>query len=115
MADTRTGSRLVLEIETGEMVGSSVSSLALFNTMSHPCVSVEYGVVINDQDAERSWIRQPLWNDFGKQLAQEVVSDSQVLLGRDDHYLLLAGATITETIAKANVDHGRIEKTTSVP
>ena len=78
-------------------------------------MSVEYGVVINDQDAEMPWARHPLGSDFGKQLAQEVVSDRKVLLRRDDQYLLLGGDTITETIAKANVDHGRIEKTTSVP
>jgi hypothetical protein len=71
---------------------------------------VEYAVVILDEDGERSWIRQPVWSDFGKKITQEVVSDSQVLFAGDDDYFFPILAREAEIMAKAKAAHSWREK-----
>ena len=65
--------------------------------------SVDY--VISDEDGEGSWMRQPLWSEFGKKLAYEVVSDGKVLLASDDDYLFPVLAREAEIVAKAKAPH----------
>ena len=66
---------------------------------------MNYAFVISDEDGERSWIRQPLWSEFGKKLAQEVVSDSKVLFAGDDDYLFPVLARGAEILAKPKATH----------
>ncbi|MEK6287708.1 MAG: hypothetical protein AABO57_18475 [Acidobacteriota bacterium] len=82
---------------------------------SSPSESVEYAFVISDEDGKRSWIRQPFWSEFGKELSQEVVSDSQVLFAGDDDYLFLVLASVVETMAKAKAVHGPGRRANCVP
>jgi hypothetical protein len=70
--------------------------------------SVDY--VISDEDGKRSWIGHPVWSDFWKKLAQEVVNDSKVLLASDDDYLFPVIARDAGIVAKAKAAHGRRER-----
>lgn len=79
------------------------------------CESVEYAFVISDEDGERSWIRQPIWSEFWKKLAQEVVSDGKVLLAVDDDYFFPVLAREAEIVAKAKTAHGPGERASCVP
>ena len=60
-------SRLMLELETLAISGLSFSICDLFNTTSSPSGSVDY--VISDEDGKGSWIRQPVWSEFGEKRA----------------------------------------------
>lgn len=66
--------------------------------------------VISDEDSERSWFRQPVWSEFGKKLAQEVVGNSEVLLAGDDDYLFPVLAREAEIVIKAKAPHGPGER-----
>ena len=74
-----------------------------------------YAFVICDEDGKGSWIRQPVWSEFGKELAYEVVSDSKVLLAGNDGYLILVLARVVEIMAKAKAAHEPGERATGVP
>jgi hypothetical protein len=75
--------------------------------------SVDY--VIGYEDGEMSWIRQPLWSEFGKKLAYEVVSDSKVLFAGDDDYFFPVLRRGVEIVAEAKAAHRRLERASSVP
>jgi hypothetical protein len=69
--------------------------------------------VIGDEDGKRSWIGHPVWSEFWKKLAQEVVSDSKVLFASDDDYLFLVLARGVEIVAEAKAAHGQLRGQTA--